>query len=139
MRTASLCMLMAGGLLFAGCTQADGPPRVAVNGQVTLDGKPLDDALLRFVPKADARGSCVLLQAGQFAIEPTDGPSPGDFDVVVTPNAPDAEQAFERIRSGQRDPLKARSVPASYQKPGRLTATVTADGSNEFRFELTSR
>lgn len=139
MRSVCLGMLLSCGFLIAGCGPPAGPARVAIKGEVTLDGKPLNDALVRFVPKNDARGSCVLLQAGQFTVSPEDGPSPGDFDVVVTPNAPDAEQAIARIRSGERDPLKARQVPASYQKAGRLTATVTADGANEFRFELTSR
>ena len=121
-----------------GCSPSESPQRVAVKGTVLMDGNPIDDVLIQFVPTGDASGTTVLVAAGQFHADEQQGPTPGEFSIVLSPNAPEAEQAFELMQSGERDPLKLETVPAIYRRPGELSATVIGDGPHEFTFDLRS-
>lgn len=129
------------GLLLTtiGCDQPSTTPRIAVSGQVSLRGKPLDEGAIRFVSKqrnADSTGTVV---AGQFRIDQESGPRAGQYDVIITPLAPELSEAMASIQAGDRDPLHTRRIPLRYQKTGTLKATVDPEQLNEFRFELTSR
>lgn len=121
-------------VVFVGC----GDSKVArVTGKVTLDGDPLPNALVTFIPDAGGRPSYGRTnEDGEFELHYTrneDGAEIGTHQVTITTERegdPDAE-----------DPEKQKSVkekiPAKYNRKTELTAEVES-GSNEFEFNLES-
>src|SRR5687767_4357332 len=56
-------LLLTAGLLLAvvgGCETYDGPPLYPVSGTVTLDGKPLANAGVMYLPRGSTRGNACL-------------------------------------------------------------------------------
>jgi len=125
-------------LLFSGCAPDRSVPRVAISGEVTLDGKPLTGVTIRFVPTTQSPGASAMVMEGKFQMDPSQGPAEGEYDVVIEPNAPDLEQAIMAMQAGDRDPLRTRVVPQAYQVPGQLVAKVSKTGDTRFHFKLTS-
>lgn len=78
---------------LAGCK--DGSGTVPVAGVVRLDGQPLKEASIQFVPQGSGRDATATTDAnGRFVmstIEPRDGAMPGKYKVVITPATPVAE------------------------------------------------
>ncbi|MEM7557861.1 MAG: hypothetical protein AAF394_01935, partial [Planctomycetota bacterium] len=72
-------------VLLAGCGGTDGPPRAAVEGTVTLDGKPLATGMVRFVPKDGTPGQkvSVSIEAGKFSVSAEHGPAVGKHRVEI--------------------------------------------------------
>lgn len=145
---ARACRTLVAGLLslaVIGCGGGELPNRQAVRGTVLLDNKPLADATIQFIPRSSSspnqtvRGAAAFVSAGKFQLDQTTGPTPGEFDIAVVPDAPELSEAIDSMNAGNRDPLRSRTVPLKYQQPGELHETVTADGENEFTFHLKSR
>jgi hypothetical protein len=129
-------------VLFAGCSQTPETEHVPISGQVTLGGKPLPDAIIRFVPIQDEpnlRDSVTMISGGRFAFDSTNGPAPGDHHVVITPKEPELNEAVAAMQNGDRDPLKSRAIPARYQSTGELRATIDAADVQPLTFELDKR
>lgn len=127
------------GLMLTGCGGEPPVVRAAVEGEVTLDGRPLDGVLVRFVPQQHGRGAAAAVDQGRFQLPVESGPSVGEHDVVFTTAEPELAEAVAAMKQGSRDPLGVRAVPLAYQKPGRVHATVTEQGDNRFEFRLRSR
>ena len=133
----SVVLLLA--LAVAGC---EGPPRADygsvgladVSGTVTMDGKPLEGAVVRFrhadnpmryaYGQTDADGHYSL----QFNSE-APGALPGPKAVLISTAATGPE-----VRSGGGP----ERVPVRYNRDTELTAVVEKDGSHTFDFDLTS-
>ncbi|MGI9474120.1 MAG: hypothetical protein ACR2NZ_21445 [Rubripirellula sp.] len=126
-------------LLLSGCDSDPPEARLAVRGQVTLDGKPLNQVSVRFVPKGEERGSAARVENGKFTMNQSNGPTAGDFIIVISPLELEFDQAMSAITAGQHDPLGTSRIPTRYQRPGYLTACVRPDSLNDFRFNLKSR
>ncbi len=125
-------------MLF-GCDLNQTVERLPVTGEVTLDDRPVSSATIRFISNQRSGDAATIVSEGKFQIEQNNGLVPGQYDVVVTPNSPELNQAIEAIQSGDRDPLNARTVPSRYQRSGALQATVDPETDNHYRFELSSR
>lgn len=138
MKFALLITLSATMVGMVGCGPPP-PPRFAVSGHVTLNRQALGEGVIRFISKSRDGDVTAAIHAGQFHLDQADGPVAGDYDVVVTPLTPELTDAMAAIEAGDRDPLKIRSIPAKYQSPGTLRATVAAERDNQFDFELRGR
>jgi hypothetical protein len=136
------------GLGFVGCgpEQKTAVPLFPVHGTVTLDGKPLAGADLRFIPEGETPGQGGAARTapdGTYTLstplgEP--GAPAGDYRVVIEkheappgagppdPNVPPIESAFREL------------LPPSYSDPAQSTlkATVTPSGSTTADFALKS-
>jgi hypothetical protein len=129
-------LLLASLLLAAGC--GSGRPKcIAVSGIVTYRGKPVETAIVTFFPKNTRPATGWTDAQGRFTLRTFstgDGVVLGDHIVCVTKKIVDA-------KTKKNDPYpKATSVlPDRYGTPvtSPLKATVTADGPNDFRFDLT--
>ncbi len=115
-----------------GCGSGDG--RLAVDGLITLDGKPLSGGVISFRPvqadKATTAGSGI--EEGRYQIPADGGLLPGEYKVVI--------QAFEETGRMVNDPQFGQApetVPVKFNESETLRATVTADGPNRFDFALT--
>jgi len=142
--------------VVVGCGESgdgDRADRVAVTGTVTYNGTPVEGATVAFVPQgADTAGATGRTDAsGRYELttfEPGDGAVPGSYKVkiakTVVAGVPQGDVEVDLDASGAEDeaPEAAeveQSLPDKYQneETSGLTAEVTADGDNEFSFELT--
>lgn len=136
-------------LALAGCETADdGPPLVAVEGTVTLDGKPLDSATVSFIPTGSTLGQggmAVTDTNGQFEIASPDlkrkGLPAGSYKVVISrPLNPDGTPFTATAEVGLMDSGARESLPPAYSdfEQTRLTADVAAEGA-KLEFKLDSK
>ena len=129
-------LLAIAGLAFAvGCGKS-GPEMAPVSGVVTLDGAPVANASVMFMPEGGGRPATGLTDAqGKFALEtmePGDGALVGKHKVTVTGVKTTGIEATEDGLSGSVDPSKVREewfVPQKYSKPDTsgLTQEVASD------------
>jgi len=105
--------------VLAGC--GGGPRPVKVSGTLTLDGKPVEGATIKFVPVAEnGRPAVGLTKAdGGFELtthENSDGAIPGDYKVVVTYNPP-VESAPSQSTEGAMQQVMKQQAQAKRQRP----------------------
>jgi hypothetical protein len=139
---------MALGAAFIGCGSArsEGPQRVAVSGTVTLDGQPLENGVIRFIPHPDVKGpkASMSVTAGRFEIPETAGPVAGRHRIEIESDdhggiAPDDEAALKEMAAGKRKLAKPVKIPAIYNIRSTLERTVQSDSPNEFEFPLVTK
>ena len=136
---------LGGILLFlaAGCG-SDRPEMAPVTGTVLLNGQPVIEAGVTFMPSAGRPATGQSDEAGRFELttfNSGDGAVLGQHVVTITKT----ETREVTYPDGGREPVEkivrppGRLVPPRYSDPGQsnLSATVTADGENDFTFELT--
>lgn len=134
-------------LCLAGCGKGNGfPPRAAVSGTVSLDGKPLERGIVRFVPMDGTPGSkwSVPVSAGSFSVQKKAGPTIGRHRIEIESRDTagfelDDEDALASLASGHKKRIKVIQVPPWYGQNSPLQKEVTAAGPNEFEFMLTTR
>ncbi|QDT91685.1 hypothetical protein [Gimesia algae] len=132
-----ICLLMLS-LILTGCSgKSDDLPDLAeVTGQVTLDGKPVPDAIIDFYPqgaqqKKQSRASTAATdEEGKYSLmynNDTAGAILGDHIVRISKTEGGAEVAGPEM------------LPEKYNETTTLKATVTKDGPNTINFELKSK
>ncbi len=149
-RAAALALLAA---IAAGCGGGTGFPSAAVSGRVTLDGKPLADAIVRFTPTADpaAKGkaahesgpdSAGITDAdGRFTLSIGDGSrgaTVGPNRVTITTVDLDESAPDYTTEGLPVKPTSKEAVPARYNAQTELTFDVPPEGTDKADFPLTS-
>ena len=121
-------------VVATGCGGNSGPPVGTVTGTITMNGQPVPQANVTFIPEGkgspsyggtDDRGVYRLFYNHKRA-----GAELGKHNVIIQNREPETDDSGNRILSGI--PV---TIPAKYQQPGALTAEVRA-GSNEVNFTL---
>lgn len=126
---------------LVGCAP-EGPELAEVSGTVTLDGRPLPNADVIFIPTEAAKGTPsygTTNAEGYYTLKFTrdkSGAMLGRHDVEIKTEKLTPAEIRERKAYGQGVP-KYIPVPAKYAKRGALTAEVEA-GDNEVNFNLES-
>lgn len=119
-----------------GCGVAN---RAAVDGYVTLDGRPVKDGSISFIPVDGNHGRAAWdkIEAGRYSISVKQGPAVGTNQVEIrwprttgkmlpaVPPAPASEQIVE-------------AIPARYNGQSELKAEIKP-GQNEVNFLLKSK
>lgn len=126
----------------SGSSEVDPLPRLTVSGTVTLDGKPLPEGKLQFMP--DSSGSGVMtvgeINDGKFSIEQAQGPVPGKYRVMISSRPVYKVNPGENPGSAPNPGPGPEKVPRRYSgKSPELEAEVTAGSPNSFEFNLTSK
>ena len=123
-------------LLVAGC--ADGPPYGDVRGEVTLDGRPLAEGVVRFIP-VDGKSptASALITDGTFRERVPVGTHRVE---ISAPRLPRGVSSSRQIKLGTIDENVALQelIPERYNLHSKLTTEVQR-GTNEPRFDLTSK
>jgi len=131
-------ILAAALVASAGCGRKDG--LVDVSGVVTLDGKPLADAIVQFTASSNEAGYSRPATgrtdaSGRYTLEYSTGRSgtrPGGYRVSISTYWPSSLTNEEKVIPGSPE-----KVPEVYSSKSTLTAEVKPDGS-EVNFELKS-
>lgn len=127
--------------LAAGCGGSAG--LVPVSGTVRLDGQPLAQASLRFVPDGDARthwGTALTGADGKYRVmgpQGQDGLAPGPYKVTVSRLLrKDGTPPPANVPPIESDATE--SLPAIYSHPDRTTLKVTVEPGKSVDLDLTS-
>ena len=114
---------------------------------VTFDGQPLAQGRIQFEPaspeaKIAAGGE---INEGKFSIPRDQGPTPGDYRVMITSagartqgadTSPGAEPPSEVVKRSCQDRASPELIPKQYNSKTKLTAKVEAGRPNTFEFAL---
>lgn len=131
------CVVATAMLLSAGCSsKSDQPALGVVRGTVTIDGKPLEGAIISFSPtkggrvsqdKTDAKGAFNLIYIGS-----TRGAKTGEHSVRISTACEGVDPA-----TGQMVEHEER-VPKRYNSTDTVLAADVKPGKNTVDFELQS-
>ncbi len=135
------CVLLSLAWLVVGCAAKTQPDTYLVSGVVTLDGQPVANASVTFLPRGSTRGSpatCMTDADGKYAFQPERGQGVRDGEFTVTISR------LKELAAGQPEATPEvgmdNSMPAPYGDPQRtaLSANVPAGGA-VIDFALKSR
>ncbi len=120
----------------AGCQRSN--ERQALSGIVTLAGRPVADAVVHFQPLPSHTGStsgAATDANGRFTIAGDKGLLPGNYAVSI--------QKWEGtgrtvIDLETQKPVEV-TAPIPFKEDGKLEATITREGPNQFEFRLTRK
>lgn len=121
----------------AGCSE-NGPPRVPVSGRVSIDGKPLEQGTILFVPELGTPGpkSGAEIVKGEFALDGEQGPGIGKLRVKIQ-NSRDANAA-RYDRPPELIEQSPTPIPNRYNSHSELVIETSETEDNFFEFKLTS-
>jgi len=136
-------VLVASLVGLPGCSRAGELDRVAVHGQVVVDGQPLEAGTIVFVPVGDTKGpkSAGEIREGRYSIPRERGPVVGNLRVEIRaapmPSADISEpEEFVRQLNQPSSLWPPEPIPARYNDDSGLRVTTTAGKNNRFDFRL---
>lgn len=123
--------------VLLGCTET-GPPKVAVTGRVTLDGRALEQGAILFAPQLGTPGSKAATEIvdGSFELHEKQGLTIGKFRVQI-----DRAKKRELDSNGLpivEKPDPSTTIPSRYNQYTQLVIETSATGENYFEFDLTT-
>lgn len=124
--------------ITAGCGRGDRPDLGSVSGTVMLDGAPLADAYVQFLPEKGRPSTCRTDANGRYTpvyIRSISGACLGRNAVFIS--TLQNEPATDSV-NGKVVPKSPERVPARYNVDTQLEVDVQP-GSNRFDFELKTR
>ncbi len=126
------CALL--GMAVACCAGCGGSTKQAVEGTVTLDGHPLTEARILFIPEMPGlKKTGSVIKAGKYRLPADVGLVPGVYRVQVVDDPPDVDPD---LPAGQRKPR--RVLPGLYATSTPLRLEVDERGQGDFDFQLQS-
>ncbi len=145
--TASQCLaglLLGCGLVWmaSGCS---GSNRGAVGGTVTVNGEPLNEGQISFVPMDPALGPTAgaTISNGQYQIDAVRGPVAGEYQVQIHAFRKAGKKIWdgmgdEKARPDQKNYVQelAPYLPAKYNDKSELRTTIVAGKVNIQDFHL---
>ena len=112
-------------LAVAGCGSG-GPPRLRVVGAVTLDGQPLADGAISFLPTGKGVAAGATIAGGRY-----------EYRVEIRASAPSGKQVKDTF--GQASISEMESIiPTRYNDKTTLRAEIMAVGPNQFDYSLST-
>lgn len=150
MRTRSgiLCLLPI--IVLTGCGTGETQiPRAGVEGEVTWNGKPIDDGVVLFVPSGGAAGPHTSpipapIVQGKYLLKAADGPPVGQHRIEIRATRKTGKKTPEPSAAMKRfDPtLKSVELTEQYLPPRFNTASTISrevqPGENLIDFHLTA-
>lgn len=138
-------------VVLSGC--GSNSPMVPVSGIVKLDGQPLVNASVSFVPQGNGKQATGTTdEKGKFVlstIDPRDGAMPGTYKVVIAPNTaasdiPEGLSASEAMEADAAAAAKGKKtkgaqVPEAYSRSDKTTLTQEVPSKGEVVFDLKSK
>lgn len=123
-------------VVLTGCGGSSGPDLLPAEGTVTLDGQPLDQAVVTFVPANGRPSVGVTDPQGHYRLKYTEdrsGALPGAHKVVIV-----SEVAPSGGEGSDPKPGRKELLPKRYHEQTELTANVVS-GTKTYDFQLQSK
>ncbi|MBA2113166.1 carboxypeptidase-like regulatory domain-containing protein [Bremerella alba] len=117
-----------------GCAAGEYSDLGQVQGQVTMDGQPLPNALVRFAPPTGRPAMGVTDEQGMYEliyVRDVRGAEPGEYQVEIT-------TWFRPATMEESHQKRTEKIPAKYNKRSTLSASVE-QGDNQIDFQLESK
>ncbi len=119
----------------AGCGSS-GPEIAYVSGRVTMDGKPLSDATVVFVPENGRPSGATTDENGEYVLNFAQGrkgaiPGPSTVRIMTMRDA-------DQDQNGNAIPGRPETVPSQYNTESTLTFDVEPKVKNIANFDLQS-
>ncbi len=148
---AKVVAILASALLaWTGCAPSEPLwPRAAVKGTILLNGQPLPKGTVMFCPIAETSGPKISVPVigGQFevaadapdALKPVTGKHRIQIEATdeSRPSVDDEDAVAKFVANPQRHTVLR--VPPEFNEKSTLEADVTAEGPNDYQFDLKSR
>ncbi|MCA9190106.1 MAG: hypothetical protein KDB03_00025 [Planctomycetales bacterium] len=143
LQTAPMVVLLFLTSVINGCSGPE-DPTITVWGKVTLDNVPVRHGDIEFAGKQNQglrRGA--MIENGDYRTAPFQGLLPGDYVVRIfsVPNQ-DVKESDPDVLPGDEElgPEQTRDqIPPEYNMRSKVTVSVTAEGPNEFNFDIKSK
>jgi len=122
-------------LLAIGCGSS-GPPRAAVQGNVTWEGESIETGTINFIPTGDGPAATGSIQNGEYSLPKGSGPVIGECRVEIF-----AMKDFGLQEAGPPHPpgtkieVVKQIIPTEYNNSSELTVSIN-DGDNSHDFML---
>ncbi|WP_345682600.1 hypothetical protein [Novipirellula caenicola] len=133
-------------ILTTGCGSSEPPPRKAIRGQITVDGKPAPSGSISFLPARGTSGPAAtsLIVDAEYQFTHSNGPFAGAHLVVISFDKAPAVASTASDTAGSDDPPSSESAEAvdpkkrSVNKSPSLRRKRAADASasEKRRWEL---
>jgi hypothetical protein len=127
--------------ILTGCGPSS--DRLAVSGEVTLDGAPLDQGAIRLTSMGTEklRATGGMIQNGEFHIPQEKGLPPGTYLVEISAPNLSVPPVVYKGAPGEPalPPTAPERIPPEYNVNSTKTVDVSADSDNHFVFEIASR
>lgn len=139
---AALLALLA--TAMSGCNgTAEGPPRVAVDGQVTFRGQAVEKGSIVFIPTGETQGpkAGTVIEAGRYRLAKDRGPVIGKLRVEVRAEQEldyDITEPTETVKH-IGEPMPRSEIPPEFNDRSTLVVETTPDGDNSFDFHLLAK
>ncbi|MHC2067075.1 hypothetical protein ACYFX5_06370 [Bremerella sp. T1] len=125
--------ILLGASILIGCNSGPAIPKsYPVQGEVTLDGKPMPSGEVIFVSVADGIRDTVKVENGKFTGEVL----PGERKVEIRSYI--AKEGNTKMYGPDAEPSYVNIIPKKYNENTELTATVEKSDENQFSFEVKS-
>jgi len=132
-------LCVAAAATFIGCG-AGGPERVEVRGKVTLNGQPLDQGTISFIPTGTTQGPTTgaIIENGAYVVPADKGAVLGSHLVQITSVQPTGR----KIEAGPPEPTGTmvdevkQVVPAQYNTNSTLTIDIQSGVNENVDFEI---
>jgi hypothetical protein len=143
-RSSSALFVCAALGLAVGCTgSGDDLPREAVSGSVTLDGQPLANGSISFMPPvaggtATSGGSTIM--NGKFSFSRETGLVPGTYNVAIHASERSARTRPAHVGAAPKaSELPKELIPVKFNANTELKTEITKGGGNVLTFTLQTK
>src|SRR4051794_27211329 len=137
-RIVSLCLLAAL-VVLPGCYQDTGPRTMGVWGDVSFDGKPVDDGTITFESTDDSAPAQAQIKGGHFDLPAESGPLAGKTFVIRINAVTKTGQTVPNTMpiGGPTMDVMAETIPVQFNAKSSIKKTISPEADkNEFNFKL---
>ncbi len=128
-------------LALYGCGKSESLERFSVSGTVNVDGQPLSEGRISFLPSAGTNGPTAggSVQAGKFNIPRNQGPAAGKYRVEIISFRPTGKTVIDdQAADSNSQPVAVTEqfLPSQYNEKSTLTADIDKSTASKLSYEL---